>query len=213
MIAFDTAPQGSDAWLEARRGAITGSKARDAREKLKGGAPSAKSTQYAQDVARERCGGRVDSVFVNAAMRMGTEQEPLARMAYEALTGEMVEEAGFAYTDDRKFGCSVDGLVGADGIIEIKTLVGSSSLFRAVVEGDHSDYIDQINFEMWLLGRKWCDLCLWAPDMPRPLTVVRIERDEAVIEALEADMIAFDRIVSQYADKLRAAVAPALEAA
>jgi hypothetical protein len=203
MITFDTAPQGSEAWLEIRRGVITGSKARDARDRLKGGQLSAKAILYAQDVARERCGGRAESVFVNSAMRMGSEQEPLARMAYEAQTGEMVEEAGFAYTDDRKFGCSVDGLVGTDGLIEIKTLVGSSSLFRAVVEGDHSDYTDQINFEMWLLGRQWCDLCLWAPDLPRQLTVRRIVRDDDAIEKLEADMLAFDKMVCKFADALQ----------
>ena len=50
-------------------------------------------------------------------------------------------------------------------IIEIKTLVSSDTLFTALVDGDHSAYIDQINGAMWLLGRKWCDLILWAPDL------------------------------------------------
>lgn len=208
MIVYND-PQGSPEWLAARKGVITGSKAKDARDKLKSGAPSAKAILYAQDVARERCGGSAEQPFVNYAMRLGTEQEPMARMAYEARTGEMVEEAGFVCTDDRKFGCSVDGFVGDDGMVEIKTMVSSKTLFDAVVDKIDDEYIDQINFALWLLGRKWCDLCLWAPDLPaNQLTVRRIMRDDNAIEALEADLIAFERRVEANEAKLRAVLYP-----
>lgn len=208
MIRFDNSPQGSDAWLEARRGCITGSRFRDARDKLKTGAPSNKAALYAMDTARERCGGKPAAVFQNAAMRTGTEQEPFARAAYESSTGAWVDEAGFAYTEDRKFGCSVDGLVGNDGVIEIKTMVSSDTLFRAMVEGDLSDYLDQVNGAMWLLGRKWCDVCLWAPDLPsNRLTVIRINRDDEAIQKLEDDLWSFEKLVSQYETKLRAKLA------
>jgi exodeoxyribonuclease (lambda-induced) len=202
--------QGSDDWLESRRGVITGSRFKDARDRTAKGM-SAKAKLYAQDVARERVGGQAESVYVNAAMRTGTEQEPLARQAYEARSGNLVEEAGFITTDDGKFGVSVDGLVDDDGIIEIKTMVSSGTLFRAVVEGDHSDYIDQINGALWLLGRKWCDLVLWAPDLPQGrLTIVRIARDENAIQALEDDLVAFERVVSEYEPALRKCIgAPA----
>lgn len=203
-IIFDTSPQGSEDWLEVRRGCITGSRFKDAREKTAKGAMSAKAMLYAQDVARERCGGRAAPTYVNAAMRTGTEQEPIARAEYEAETGLVVLEAGFAYTHDGKFGCSVDGLVGDDGVIEIKTMVGSDTLFRAVVEGENDAYIDQINGALWLLGRKWCDLILWVPDLPAGrLTVRRITRDENAIEALEEDLLAFDRVVTDLAEKLQ----------
>lgn len=202
--------QGSDDWLEARRGVITGSRFKDARDRTAKGALTAKATLYAQDVARERAGGQAEGAFVNAAMRMGTEQEPVARQAYEARSGNLVEEAGFITTDDGKFGVSVDGLVDEDGIIEIKTMVSSGTLFRAVVEGDHSDYIDQINGALWLLGRKWCDLVLWAPDLPQGrLTIVRINRDDNAIQALEDDLIAFEKLVSQYENALMARIGAA----
>lgn len=196
--------QGSEEWLESRRGAITGSRFKDARDRTAKGVMTAKAILYAQDVARERVGGTAEGAFVNAAMRIGTEQEPIARQAYEARSGNLVEEAGFITTDDGKFGVSVDGLVDDDGIIEIKTMVSSGTLFRAVVEGDHSDYIDQINGALWLLGRKWCDLVLWAPDLPAGrLTIVRINRDEEAIQALEDDLMAFERLCCEYEDKLR----------
>ncbi len=207
MILWNTEAQGTEGWLAARRGRITGSQFKTTRDRLKNGEYSAKAKLYAMDVARERIGGRAGDVFVNAAMKFGTEQEPFARMAYEATTGSIVTEVGFAYTDDGKFGCSVDGLVGNDGMVEIKTMVSSDTLFRAVVDEDISDYIDQCNGAMWLLGLNWCDLILWAPDLPAGnLTGIRIDRDDNIIEALEADLIAFDRLVCKYEAKLRAKV-------
>lgn len=207
MIVY-TDPQGTDAWIEARRGVITGSRCRDARDKLKSGQPSKASTLYAMDTARERCGGRVLPTYANAAMRMGTEQEPLARAAYDTETGRVAIEAGFITTDDGRFGVSVDGLVDTHGMVEIKTMVSSDTLFTAVVQRDLSAYIDQINMALWLLGRKWCDLILWAPDLEaigRHITIIRIDRDDNAIDALESDLLAFDRVVEGYRKQLEQA--------
>lgn len=205
-LIWNTAPQGSEAWLASRRGVITASRFKDARGKLKSGEPDSKSKLYAFDVARERVGGTVAPVYQNAAMRFGSEQEPLARMEYEARTSQLVMEAGFAVTPDGAFGVSVDGLIGSDGVWECKTMVSSDTLFTAVVDGDISAYRDQIVGALWLTGRNWCDLCLWAPDLVgigRDLTVIRIERDEAEIDALESDLVAFWRRVQSLESKLR----------
>ena len=200
------APQGSPEWLEARRGVITGSRFKDCRDKLKSGAPSKKCMDYAMDVARERLGGSAADKFATAVMRTGTEQEPYARAAYEARTKLFVEEAGFITTEDNLFGVSVDGMVDADGLIEIKTMVSSATLFNAVVDGDISEYIDQCNGAMWLLGRKWVDLVLWAPDLEpigRHLTIRRIDRNDNDIEELEADLMEFERMVTKYENLLK----------
>ena len=217
--------QGSDAWLASRKGCITGSRFKDARDRLADkpekvckktgeitsavrGSPSAKCLRYACDVARERCGGTAPGVFVTKAMQAGTDGEPLARMAYEALTGNLVDEVGFITDDDGMFGCSPDGLIDADGVLEIKTMVSSETLFTAVADGDISEYLDQCLGYLWLLGRQWVDLVLWAPDL-EPLglhiTVIRIHRDEAAIEALEADLLAFAALVRENETKLRMA--------
>lgn len=203
-IIFNEAPQGSVEWLEARKGCITASRFNDACDRLKGGEPSKAALAYAMDLARERAGGTPPPVYVNGAMKMGTEQEPLARMAYEARTGYLVEEVGFAHTVDRKFGASVDGLVNDDGTWECKTMVASATLFAAVVDGDISAYRRQCVGAMWLLHRKWCDLTLWCPDMPRQLHVVRIERDDNEIDRLVSDLMAFERRVSELTAKLMA---------
>lgn len=197
--------QGSDDWLEMRRGVVTGSRFKDAREKLKGGNPSKACIAYAMDCARERCGGRAPAKFQNAAMRSGVEQEPIARAMYEARTGYMVDEVGFYITEDKVFGLSPDGLVNDDGVIEIKTMVSSDTLFTAVADGDVSAYMDQCLGYLWLLGRQWVDLILWVPDMNH-MTVKRIARDETAIEALEADLMDFAKVVKQYEDKLNQSI-------
>lgn len=208
-MIFYNDPQGSEQWLENRRGVITGSRFKDCRdykalsaaEKKEGktrGQPSAKLLGYAFDTARERAGGKAPQKFQNAAMRTGTEQEVFARLAYESRTGELVEETGFFTTDDRLFGVSVDGLIGDDGVIEIKTMVSSDTLFTAVVDGDISEYTDQCNGAMWLLGRKWVDLVLWAPDLKpigREMTIHRIGRNDDAINALEVDLLQFAALV------------------
>lgn len=250
-MIYHSAPQGSDAWLAARRGVITGSRFKDARDRSDGlddkqrvyiaavqagktepearaeagykAAPSsalvaqalagtlqkkwsAKAIGYAHDLARERCGGRCEDVYETRAMREGREQEPMARMAYEALTGEIVDEVGFITDDERIFGFSIDGRIGAKGGIEIKMMVSSETLFTAVVDGDNSEYIDQVHGAIWMLDLDWMDLVLWVPDLEAiglHITIRRIYRDEAVIDALQEDLLAFAELVREFEKKLR----------
>lgn len=199
-------PQGSAEWLAARKGCITGSRFKDCRDKLKGGGPSKACLAYAMDTARERLGGNAPAKFQNAAMRTGQEQESTARMRYERMTGNLVDEVGFFTTDDGLFGLSPDGLIDDDGVLEIKTMVSSDTLFTAVADGDLSAYMDQCLGYLWLLGRSWVDLVLWVPDLDL-MVVHRIKREEDAIEALESDLMAFARLVEKYTTLLRDAIA------
>ena len=117
----------------------------------------------------------------------------------------MVDEAGFYLSDDAVFGLSPDGLIDDDGVLEIKTMVSSDTLFTSVADGDVSAYMDQCLGYLWLLGRQWVDLVLWTPDLNH-MVIKRITRDEDAIEALEADLMAFARLVHQYEITLRAAL-------
>lgn len=247
-IEWSLAPQGTDEWLAVRRGLLTGSMAKVAREKVivqraKAGkidkktgeilepdrpeilGPSAACTLYARNLARERVGGKPQDVYANAAMRLGTEQEPVARRAYEDRTGNMVEEVGFAFTSDLRFGCSVDGLIHRPipssrlRLWECKTIVSSDMLFDAVIDGDISAWIDQITFNIWILGAEACELYLHVWDLPELSRIFVVERDENAIQALEDDMVAFERTVSAYEAQLLKAMgmqalqdkAPAME--
>lgn len=207
-ITFNTEPQGSDGWFAARRGRITGSKFKVARDRLRSGGYSSKATLYARDVARERFGGKVADVYQTPAMKFGTEQEPLAISAYESVTGFLTQEAGFAATDCGMFGVSVDRLVGTDGVVEVKTMVGSDNLFNTMIECDYSEYLDQCLGYLHFLGRKWVDLVLWAPDLEAQglgIVIHRISRaDHAdAIAALAKDLNEFAVLVRQNEAKLR----------
>ena len=207
-VVFHNDPQGSPEWLASRQGRITGSKFKDARDKLKNGNPSAKAILYARNVARERFGGKAEGVFVNKAMQFGSEQEPIARAAYETTTGYLVEEVGFAATVCGMYGLSPDGLVNKDGVVEIKTMVGSDNLFETVVEEDYSAYMDQCLGYLLFLDRQWVDLILWTPDLEDKglgLVIHRIHRDDHIAEiaALKADLDAFAELVRKFESQLR----------
>ena len=207
--------QGTESWLQCRAGKITASRCKDARDRLKNGNPSAKCTGYAAQVAVELIAGKpIDQVFENWQMREGHKQEPEARIAYEALTGNLVEEVGAFATDDDAFLYSPDGMVGTDGLIEIKSLFSAERMVNIVGGGDVSDFIDQCNFGLWLTGRQWIDLCIWAPSLTSiglELTIHRITRDESAIEALEADLMTFARLVAAYETQLRTKAAANLD--
>ena len=209
--------QCSPEWKQARAGKVTASRAKDARDRLKSGAPSGKQIAYACQVALERVSGApADMTFENWQMREGHVQEPIARAAYERLTGNLVDEVGAFATDDELFLYSPDGLIDDDGLLEVKTLFSPERIMTIVGNGDTSDFEDQCMFGLWLTGRQWIDLVVWVPSLEH-MAVKRITRDEDRIEALESDLMAFARLVAQYETTLRTAISitnePALEAA
>lgn len=222
MKNYQTIEQGTDEWLALRAGKITASRAKDARdyksltkaqekEGRTRGEPSAKLLGYAAQVAVERIAGRpIDQGFESWQMRAGHTQEPECRAAYEAATGNLVQEVGAIATDDDVFLYSPDGLVDDDGLIEIKSLFSGDRIVGIVGGDDIEDFIGQCNFGLWLTGRKWIDLCIWVPALSGiglSLTVHRIERDENAIEALESDLILFAQMVDEFERKLRAKAA------
>ncbi len=212
-MIYVAAEQGTQEWLDARLGVVTASRFKDACDRLKSGKLTEKAIKYAAQVAME---GTVhvqcDDTFVTYAMRRGTELEPRARAAYEAETGESVKEAGIYLTDDSAFGYSSDGLVGTDGLIEIKCPLSPHSVISMWLTGDTSEYDHQIQGGLWLTGRKWLDFVMFDPRLEpvgKSLFVKRIHRDEAFIEKMEVQLIEFLQQVAQF----RAAIQPAQEAA
>ena len=217
MKMLNSFEQGSPEWKQARAGKVTASRAKDARDRLKSGAASGKQISYACQVALERVSHQpADATFENWQMREGHVQEPIARAAYEQRTGNLVDEVGAFATDDDLFLYSPDGLIDGDGLLEVKTLFSPERIMTIVGNGDVSDFIDQCMFGLWLTGRQWIDLVVWVPALEH-LSVKRIARDDDYIEAMEADLIAFAKLVTQYENTLRAAIQstnePALEAA
>jgi hypothetical protein len=203
--------QGSSDWFAARAGAVTASMFSTVRDTLKSGPNKGGYKKAAEDyafrLAVERISGSAlqDEQFQTYAMRRGNELEPDARAIHEFRTGCTVETAGMVRTTDRKFGASVDGLVGDDGISEYKCFVAPEKLKTILIDNDISGVTDQIQGGLWLTGRQWCDFALYCPALASidcELTVRCVYRDDDYIEAMEHDLLAFDELVESFRMKL-----------
>lgn len=200
------AAQGTPNWHAARRGHLTGSRMADVLAVLKNGKPAQARTDYLMEVVNERLTGIAETRFVTAAMQDGIDREPLARAEYEIVTGRDVRDAGFIlHPTIEHFGATPDGLVGPDGLLEIKCVTRKTYL-RWLTEGIvPPEYVPQMIAEAVCANREWVDFVAFHPDFgPRKLFVRRFvptleerERVEAEARKFLADVEEmFDRVLS-----------------
>lgn len=185
--------QGSPEWFAVRLGKVTASRVADVIAKTKSG-PAATRANYAAQLICERLTGAVEPTFTNAAMQWGTDQEPHAREAYEYRTGEFVDQVAFInHPRISMAGASPDGLVGADGMLEVKCPNTATHLDTLSSGKPAGKYIAQMQWQMACADRQWCDFVSFDPRLPEELRlfVVCIPRDDAMIEELEAEVVAF----------------------
>jgi putative phage-type endonuclease len=163
--------QGTDEWFAARLGIPTASRFGDVMATGRGGKPSATRKNYMAQLLLERLTGQRQETFQSAAMRWGTETEPLAREAYEAEEGVLVEECGLITLGDdaRRIGASPDGLVGDDGLLEIKCPESAQALQNALDGLYHENYHWQVQGQLLITGRKWCDFVVFDPRLPEKM--------------------------------------------
>ena len=192
-MILETADQRSDDWYAARCGKATASRFKDAMATLKNGQPAQAQRDYLTELVVERLTGQPVQKFTNAAMQWGTEQEAAARAAYEARTGIEVEETGFVAHDTLMAGCSPDGLVDWDGLIEIKCPYNTGVHIETLLGGMPADHMPQVQGQMWITGRQWCDFVSYDPRLPEHmrLFVKRMPRDDTRIKELETEVAGF----------------------
>lgn len=196
--------QGSQEWFAARCGHVTASRIADVMAQIKTGEAAARS-DYRADLVAERLTGQPQESYSNAAMQWGVEQEPIARSAYEVERGEMVEQVGFIIHPSIKWsGASPDGLVGDDGLVEIKCPNTKTHIEYSVTGKIPRKYILQMQWQMECTGRKWCDFVSYDPRMPEGmrLWIKRVDRDYETIQNIKQEVIAFLDGVQQAIDKL-----------
>lgn len=185
--------QGSIEWLALRAGKFTGSRFADLMATTRSG-PSASRANLIVTLALEILTGEPEQTYQNDAMRRGTELEPFARGAYEAHTGELVEQVAFVEHQTMPYvGVSPDGLLGSDGLIEIKCPASQAKHLAALRDGSHAtEYRWQIQGQLWVTGRQWCDAVSYDPRFPEglQLAIRRVERDEKAIKDLQDACIA-----------------------
>jgi putative phage-type endonuclease len=185
--------QRTEAWFAARVGKVTASRVKDVLAKTKTGY-SASRANYMAQLTVERLTGQSAPTFVNAAMHWGTDIEPQARAAYSLHAGVDVEEVGFVLHPTLDMvGASPDGLVGDDGLIEVKCPQTATHLDTLLSGEPSPEYFAQMQLQMACTGRAWCDFVSFDPRVPDHLRlfVGRVHRDNAWLAEAEAEIVKF----------------------
>jgi len=190
--------QRTEEWFSARLGKVTASRLADVLAKTKTGY-SASRTNYMTQLVLERITQTKAESYSNSAMEWGVTQEPFARAAYEAHTGQMVEEVGFIpHPEIEAAGASPDGLVGDDGMVEIKCPSSSTALEVWLTHSQGGNPVDakyyaQMQWQMRCADRSWCDYVVFDPRMPAKaqLFVTRVERDDEWLAVTEGEVVKF----------------------
>ena len=201
--------QRTDIWYEARLGKATASRFKDIMTTVKYGEAAAVRNYRAQLVA-ERLTGTKEDTWTSPAMQWGIDYEPLARLRYELTSNNEVLECGFFSHDTLMAGASPDGLIGEDGLIEIKCPISATHIDTLKSQNVPKLYYWQVVGQMWITGREWCDFVSFDPRMPRnaQLFIKRVERNEDDIADLEEAVSNFlnevdreEQFIKQYTGK------------
>lgn len=185
--------QGTPEWHALRVGKVTASRVADIMRTTDSGI-SASRQRYLGELVAERLTGVPTETYKSADMKWGSETEEQARRAYAIYTSAELE--GVAFIDHPTIdmcGASPDRLVGADGLIEVKCPATHTHIATLLGAPIKRDYATQMLWQMACTGRRWCDFVSFDPRMPADmqLHVVRFERDDVRIAALETEVRKF----------------------
>ena len=185
--------QQTEAWHKQRLGKVTASNLHKVLAKTKTGYGADRGHYMTQLVLERTTSIRADG-YTNAAMQWGIDQEPFARAAYEAYRGVLVEEVGFlAHPTIEMAGASPDGLVGDDGMVEIKCPESATFLEALLSQTVAGKYFAQMQWQMRCAGRQWCDYVVFDPRMPAKaqLFIHRVNRDADWLKSAEEEVTKF----------------------
>ena len=196
--------QGSAEWHRLRLGKVTASRMSDVLSKGRGKAPSKTAETYMMELIAERLTGEAKPFFENEAMRWGTETEPQARSMYE-VNNNFVSVDEVAFIEHSEFvGVSPDGLIGEDGMLEIKCPTTITQIKRALTYDYSEDYKAQIQMQLWVAQREWCDFVSFDPriDCDASFLQQRVYRDEEFIDNMKVVTISFVERMNEIYNKL-----------
>jgi len=186
------ADQRSVEWFAARLGKPTASRFNDITAKTRSGYAASRKN-YMAELAAQVLTGHIPEMFTSTAMQWGVDNEPVAALNYSLITGNEVEETSLWLHDTIRAGASPDGLVGTDGLIEIKCPNTATHLETLMKQQVPKQYMDQVMGQIWITGRKWCDFVSYDPRLPEnaQIFIQRVERDEDYITSLEEEITDF----------------------
>lgn len=193
-------------WFAERAGKFTGSRFADLMARTKSG-PSASRQNLITTLAVERITGKCIETYTNAAMQRGQDLEADAIAAYEKVVGVLVEPVGFVRHKFLMYvGVSPDGRVGRNGLIEVKCPASINKHAEAKIYGAHAkEYQWQIQGQLWVEDRDWCDAVSYDPRFPEGLqiAITRVYRNESLIDELERECIKAELEVQEMHERLR----------
>ena len=198
--------QGTDEWKALRLGKVTASRMADLMARTKSGWGASRET-YRADLVVERLTGCPRDSFTSPAMKWGTETEPYARDAYRMYHLCDVQEIAFVdHPTIVMAGCSPDGIIGDDGLVELKCPESKTHIDHLLTGKIPEKYHLQMQWQLACCGRAWCDFASYDPRLPESmrLFIKRIPRDEALIAELEREVTAFLAEIDETVAKLRA---------
>lgn len=196
--------QRSEEWFAARRGKVTASRVADVMAKTKTGY-SISRKNYLAHLVMERLTNTIPETFTNAAMQWGIEYEPQARAMYEFTSENKVIEVGFVdHPTIPNSGASPDGLIGDDGLLEIKCPTSPVHMEYMLNENTPQKYMLQMQWQMACTGRAWCDFVSFDPRFSGDLQIftMRVHRNQETIDEMEAEVIKFLEEVEMMHNKL-----------
>jgi len=174
--------QGTEEWFQLRMGKFTASKFGN----LFAGKTTAKYNEPIYQAVYERLTGERPDDFKSAYMERGNELEAEALGVYSDLTFTPVQAGGFCELDDW-VGGSPDGLIGEDGMVQVKCPKFSTMIKYMQDQELPKEYLHQVQGEMLVSGRQWSDFMAYHPKLTP--VIVRIKRDEEVIKAIQTELI------------------------
>jgi putative phage-type endonuclease len=193
-------------WRAARLGKATSSRIADIVARTKSGYSTSRAN-YAAQLVCERLTGVATETFQSAAMAWGIEKEPEARRLYAFEHDVAVRSVGFLdHPTLAMSGASPDGLVGEDGLVEIKCPITATHLDTVLGRAIPGKYLTQIQWQLAVTGRRWCDFVSYDPRLPADLRLFtqRVPRNAILIGALEREVERFLAEVEATIAKLRA---------
>jgi predicted phage-related endonuclease len=188
--------QGSLKWHDIRRGMLTSTAIKTLITPTGKLSDNDKTRAHVYEVAAQRITGRTEETYLSFDMMRGYVEEVLARDLYSQHYSP-VTECGFVTNDKLGFavGYSPDGLVGEQGLIEIKSAKAKIQVQR-MVDGDiPTEHIAQVQTGLWVTGREWCDFISYSNGMA--MQVVRVFADPAYHALIEQAAQAFEGRVSE----------------
>jgi putative phage-type endonuclease len=180
-------------WLAVRLGKATSSRIADIIARTKSGYSTSRAN-YAAQLVCERLTGVAAETYQSAAMVWGIEKEPDARRLYEFEQDVAVRDAGFFdHPTLAMSGASPDGLVGEEGLLEVKCPITATHLETLMGRTIPGKYLTQMQWQMAVTGRAWCDFVSYDPRLPADLRlfIQRVPRDAILIGALEREVARF----------------------